>query len=155
MIITVVYLMSTWFLDSELSTCSFWIKLVLHYLRLLGRHLCCAVLLRPCMAIHFIHGKCHIRRVTKKGKSCKTCLTNHVQSISPHIMPLVINTLRSRHTCTDTYTDVQTKAILKKPDMYWLVAGMSGLKFKMWNHIHQKPGFISYDIFHYNNDQIW
>ena len=48
----------------------------------------------------------------KSGKSHKTCLTKHTQSISHHIMPLVINTLEGRPTDTDTqthrHTDTQT-----------------------------------------------
>ena len=34
----------------------------------------------------------------KSGKNCKTCLINHTKSISHHIMPLIINALRGRHT---------------------------------------------------------
>ena len=50
--------------------------------------------------------------VMRAEKSCKTCLTDHIQSILHHIMPLVINALgvdMSRQ--TDTHTDVQTQAI--------------------------------------------
>jgi len=40
-----------------------------------------------------------------KGKHLrKTCLTNHKGSISHHIMPLVINSLRGGHTHTHTRT---------------------------------------------------
>ena len=52
--------------------------------------------------IRFINGKCHIKQL-KAGKSHKICLTNHTQSVSHHIMPLVINTLGSRQTHTNTH----------------------------------------------------
>ena len=58
--------------------------------------------------INFINGRCHIKQL-KVGKSCKTCLTNHTQSILHHITPLVINALGDTH--THIYTNVQTKAI--------------------------------------------
>ena len=35
---------------------------------------------------------CHIKQL-KAGKTRKTCLTNHTQSESHHIMSLIINTL--------------------------------------------------------------
>ena len=38
---------------------------------------------------------CHI-------KGCRTCLTNCVESISCHIMSLVVNSIKDGH--TDTYT---------------------------------------------------
>jgi len=38
----------------------------------------------------------------------KTCLTNHKCSISHHITPLVINSLRGRHTHVHTHTRIQT-----------------------------------------------
>ena len=44
------------------------------------------------MPIHFVDSKCHIKQL-KAVKSHKTCLTNHTQPISHHIMPLVINSL--------------------------------------------------------------
>ena len=53
-------------------------------------------------------GKYHTKQL-KSGKSCKTCLTNHMQSISHHIMPLVINALEGGH--TQRHTDMGTKAI--------------------------------------------
>ena len=34
----------------------------------------------------------------KSGQSHKNCLTNHTQSISHHIMPLVINAIGGGHT---------------------------------------------------------
>ena len=63
--------------------------------------------------IHFINGKCHIEQL-KAGKSHKTCLTNCTQSISlsHHIMPLVINGLRGRHSDTHKHTYQHLK---KKP----------------------------------------
>ena len=49
------------------------------------------------MPIHFINGKCHIKKL-KSRKICETCLTNHTQSISHHITPLVINALGQTYT---------------------------------------------------------
>ena len=49
------------------------------------------------MPIHFINSKCHIKQL-KSGKSCKTCLINHTQSISHHFTPIAINGLGDRHT---------------------------------------------------------
>ena len=46
----------------------------------------------------------------KAGKSSKTCLANHTQSISHHITPLAINVLRGGHMGTQRDTDTQTKA---------------------------------------------
>jgi len=45
-----------------------------------------------------------------KREILKTCLTNHKGSISHHIMPLVINSLRGGHTHTHTHI-ARTKAI--------------------------------------------
>ena len=47
--------------------------------------------------IHFIDGKCHIK-VIEIGRICKTCLANHIGSLSHHIMQLVINGFKGRHT---------------------------------------------------------
>jgi len=49
---------------------------------------------------------CHI----SKRETTKTCLTNHKGSISHHIIPLVINSLRGRHTHVCIQTS-GTKAI--------------------------------------------
>ena len=49
--------------------------------------------------------------------SCRTCITNHLGSISPHIMPPVINSIGGRHTHANTHiyihTDVRTETILR------------------------------------------
>ena len=66
---------------------------------------CC---LNKATPIHFIDGKCHIKQL-KVGKSSKTCLTNHTQSVSHHITSLVINSLGVEH------MDTHTKARTKKP----------------------------------------
>ena len=50
---------------------------------------------------------CHIHN------SCRTCLTNHMGSISRHIMPLVINSLGGGHTHINTHTDIRTETILR------------------------------------------
>ena len=62
--------------------------------------------------IHVINGECHIKQM-KSGKSHKTSLSNHTQSISCHIIPLVTNALKGGHTDwhRHTHTDVQTKVI--------------------------------------------
>ena len=52
--------------------------------------------------IHFIDGNYRMK-LLKAGKSHKTCLTNHTQSISHHITPLVINGLGGGHTDTHTH----------------------------------------------------
>ena len=50
-------------------------------------------------------------------KAIELILTNHMGSISRHIMPLVINSLRGRHTHTQTnthaYRHSRTEAILR------------------------------------------
>ena len=52
-------------------------------------------------------------------KSCRTCLTNRMGSISHHIMPLVINSPRGGYTYKYTYTythihtDIPTETILR------------------------------------------
>ena len=47
----------------------------------------------------------------KKLKSCRTGLTNHTQSISHHVIPLVINVLGGghKHTHICIHTNIQTK----------------------------------------------
>jgi len=45
----------------------------------------------------------------------KTPKTNHKGSISHHIIPLVINSLRDRHTHTQTHTHIADKSNFKKP----------------------------------------
>ena len=65
------------------------------------------------MPIHFINGKCHIKKLIRK--SPKTCLTNLIGSISHHIMLLIIIALRAdphRGTQAHILTS-QTKAISK------------------------------------------
>ena len=64
--------------------------------------MCCVNMATP---IHSIADKCHTK-LLKAGKSHETCLTNCTWSISHHIMPLVINTLRGGH--TDRHTDTHT-----------------------------------------------
>ena len=48
-------------------------------------------------------------------KAIEFVLTNHVEFISCHITPLVINSLRGRHTHTNTRTDFPDKSNFKKP----------------------------------------
>ena len=55
--------------------------------------------------------------------SCRTCLTNRMESISRHIIPTVINSLEGGYTNkqtqtqtqtqTHTHTDVHTETILR------------------------------------------
>ena len=76
-----------------------------------------------------------VKEVTKLQllyKSCKTCLTNHMGSISCHTMLLVINSLKGTHTHihththahthTDTHTDLKNKSNFKKPGVCWPLA---------------------------------
>ena len=58
-----------------------------------------------------------------KYKSHKTYLTNHMGSISHHITPLVINSLRGRHTHTTTHTDIRGQSNFKKPGVHQPMAG--------------------------------
>ena len=74
--------------------------------------ICCVT---KAMPIHFINGKYHIKQL-KSGKSCKSSLTNHTQSISHHIMPLVINAFGDRH--TDRQTDRQTHILTHEPKRF-------------------------------------
>ena len=46
----------------------------------------------------------HARQLQLPYNSHRTCLTNRIESISHHIMPLVINSLGSGHTQTYTHT---------------------------------------------------
>ena len=65
-----------------------------------------ALLIRPrplFPSIH-VHYKCHINEV----KSSRTCLTNHTESKSRYITPLVINSLGGGHTDTQTHTHTHT-----------------------------------------------
>ena len=55
----------------------------------------------------------HQRYRLQLPNSCRTLLTNHIEPISCHITPLVINSLRGGHTQTRTHTDVRTKLILR------------------------------------------
>ena len=58
-------------------------------------------------------------------KSCRTCLTNHMGSISQHIWPLVNNSLEDRYTCK-THTPKQVswrKAILRNQTYTWFNQG--------------------------------
>ena len=64
--------------------------------------MCCVT---EAMHIHFINGNHHIKQL-RAGESHKTCLINHTQSKSHHIMPLVINVLRVD---TQTLTQIQTQ----------------------------------------------
>ena len=50
--------------------------------------------------------------------SCRTCLSDHMRSISCHIMPLVINSL-GVDTHTHTYR-LPGKSNFKKPGTHWL-----------------------------------
>ena len=57
-------------------------------------------------------------KVTEMQKSHKTCLTNHIQSISQYVTQLVINALRGGH--THMQTDVCGQNIFKKPGCTYL-----------------------------------
>ena len=102
--------------------------------------------------IHFIDGKCHINQL-KSGKSHKTCLTNHTESISHHITPLVIIALGAdiqTHRHTRKHTNTQTKAISRNqaraglsPACAWfkiwktpLMSHYNDLVNKVWNSIN-------------------
>ena len=69
------------------------------------------------------------------NNSCRTCLTNRMGSISHHIMPLGINSLRHRHThthththaCTNTHTNDSHRINFEKPGMRRPAAGAPGL----------------------------
>ena len=54
-------------------------------------------------------------RLQSPYNSCRTCLTNRIGFISCHITSLVINSLRGRHTYTQTRThiDFRTETIIK------------------------------------------
>ena len=53
--------------------------------------------------------------------SCRTCLINHIGSISCHIIPLLINSLRGRdtHRHMHTHTDIHKEIILKNQACVW------------------------------------
>jgi len=53
-----------------------------------------------------VYFNCHVN----EWETPKTCLTNHKGSISHHITPLVINSLRGGHTNTHTHTHTHTQA---------------------------------------------
>ena len=53
---------------------------------------------------------------TAVTQSDRTYSTNHMGSISHHIMPLVINSLRGGHT-TNMLTDIHEQSNSKKPGM--------------------------------------
>jgi len=81
------------------------------------------------------HGfNCHIN----ERENLKICSTNHKGSISHHITPLVINTLRGGHiythihtnTYTQTHTDFVERSNFKKPGVCRPSAGAPGLKIK-------------------------
>ena len=57
-------------------------------------------------------------------KGLKTCLTNHTQPVSHHIMPLVINSLGGGH--KDTYRHTN-KNNFKKPELTFKVKGRARL----------------------------
>ena len=71
--------------------------------------MCCVT---KATSIHFINGKRYIKQL-KSRKSRKTCLTNHMQSKSHKITPLVIIAL-GVDTQTQTQTQTQTH-IFKNP----------------------------------------
>jgi len=78
------------------------------------------LLQRPCpptigFATYF---NCHIN----KGETPKTCLTNHKDSISHHITPLVIDSFGDGHTHTHIQT-LRTKAISRN-QACWPSAGV-------------------------------
>ena len=73
--------------------------------------------------IYFFAGKCHIQQL-KAAKNCKTCLTNHTH----HIMPLVINDVRGRHTDRQTDTYGRANHTISKNQActgYWCVPGLT------------------------------
>ena len=69
--------------------------------------------------------------------SCRIHLANNLGSISRHITPLVINSLRGRHTHVHMHTDVRTETILRNQHV-------PGLKTE-WNCDFQDiiPGIFS------------
>ena len=66
--------------------------------------------------LHHAHYRC---RPQLPYKSHRTYLTNHIGSISHHITPLVIHSLRGGHTHTDAYRHSRTEAILRNQARAW------------------------------------
>jgi len=64
----------------------------------------------------------------------KTCLTNHKGSISHHIMPLVINSLRGRHTHTHIYSHRRQKQFHETSCV--LAFGQHAPSLTSTHHIH-------------------
>ena len=91
------------------------------------------------------------------ANSCKTCLTNHMGSISYHITPLVINSLGGRHTHTHTHTRTHTHTHNKKPGAF--LAGLKSNPLPILNTYMPivtaiMPQFIyNFTIFNDYNDQ--
>ena len=58
------------------------------------------------ICLHYIHYRYQLQL---PYKSHRTYLTNHMWSISHHITPLVINSLRGGHTHINTHTDIRIR----------------------------------------------
>jgi len=88
---------------------------------------------------------CHIN----ERETPKTCLTNHKGSTSHHIMPLVINSLGGRHTCTHAYRHRGQKQFQETSHVPAKSRHAPGLKIeKFWqiltkfaNHCFSLPKF--------------
>ena len=75
--------------------------------------------------------RCHLLNKSEKNNvatrrqqlpynTCKTYLTNYMESISYHIMPLVVNSLRMGNTHIHIYMSTKNQ---QNPGMRWLQAG--------------------------------
>ena len=94
--------------------------------------------------IHFINGNYHIKQL-KSRKSHKTCLTNHTQSTSHHITPLVIKALgigHTTHTQTHMHTNTQNKAIRRKQVHCLHAPGLTYKQAHIYKMIHTSK-FVS------------
>ena len=86
-------------------------------------------------------------------KSRRTYLTNHVESISRHIMLLVINSLGGGHTHTHahkhTCIHLRIESNSKKPGTRRLAAGAPGLKIRdrlRLSEIHCQHSLLGYPL---------
>ena len=105
------------------ATARYFIYVLLWLVRHQAWHLCLVCSVSKATPIHFIDSKCHIKRL-KARKRCKTCLTNYIQPILHHIMPLVImpsgaDTQTDRHKHTDRWTKMISRSQkIFKPGMH-------------------------------------
>jgi len=90
--------------------------------------LCLQRLRPPTIWIHH-NFNCHIN----EKKTPKTCLTNHKNSISHHITPLVINSLGGRHTHASILTS-WTKAISRNQSHASLCLARTWFKNKLTSY---------------------